>query len=169
MTIALFVVSCRSSRTVSKVSVSEATSIAMGDTTQKKSAQKASVHVTLSPAGTDTVALRLSAGMVDSLPEGASWVEQSNGTTLVATKTPRGLVVMATRPHPPDVSAEASSTCMAEDRSVKSVSMQEVESVESEAKDVKDELLLEELKWTGIILSLCMAGVTAAYLWRNRR
>lgn len=58
---------------------------------------------------------------------------------------------------------------MAEGKSVKSARMQEVESVESEAKDVKDELLLEELKWTGIILSLCMAGATVAYLWRNRR
>lgn len=134
MTIVLSGVSCRSSRSVSKVSVSEERLSLLGDTMRQLCVTSSQVSVRLSRAGMDTLMLSLSAGMVDSLPEGASWVEQRNGATLVATKTKSGMMVTALHPRPPDVCADASATGTTESSTMNSAMLQDAGTVEAEAE-----------------------------------
>ena len=136
--IALFVVSCRSSRTASKVLVQDVTQLATSDTARQKLQEATQVRVQVSPVGIDTVALHLTTGMVDSLPEGASWVDQRNGTTLTATKTPRGLLIKTLHPRPPDVMAEASATGTAEATTAQKETLHESRGTEAQADSTRD-------------------------------
>ena len=105
----LFAVSCRSSRTAVKASVSRQASERTADTVSASAGAALSARVTVGAVVADTRELLVTPGMADSLTQGASLVSASGVSTLTVTKTAKGLAVKSRTPRAADVSAELSS------------------------------------------------------------
>ena len=102
----LSVVSCRSSRTAARASLSRQDAEHMSATSQSTGMQWGQALVTVGAPVADTLDLLLTREMADSLPLGASVVRGRGTVTLTVEKTAKGLRVMSRTPRTGEVKAE---------------------------------------------------------------
>lgn len=110
--IALFVMSCRSPRSVeSSVLVKERSVDA--DSASSATSAHTSIGVTMGNVGMDSAQVLLIRDMVDLLPIGASIVERQGNLILQAERTPEGMKVTGMAPSPSPVTLTAESAGVA--------------------------------------------------------